>query len=167
MAGSDLDQTELMERVIKPDRIEVEKRGGYDVLVIEDSVGNQFTTLRDDLVENISGNKEEYLDQPWAILWSVTKEGYLNFHGFLQKAGENEVNNEQIDPEDFDIVKPDILGLSRTDIKITRQSAGHGASRIVSGKLASGERLSDEEIRVQLKKWSEYLKKYYRTGEWK
>jgi|GEM_PF-605393 hypothetical protein len=167
MIGSDLDQTEIMERVIKPVRIEVEKRGGYDVLVIEDSVGNQFTTLRDDLVENIFENKDEYTDQPWTILWSVTKEGYINFHGFLQKGSENEVNEEEIDPEDFEIVRPDRMGLSRTDIKITRQSAGHDASRIVSGKLASGKQLSDEEIKVELKKWSEYLKSYYRTGEWK
>lgn len=167
MPESGLDQTELMERVIKPERIEVENRGGYDVLVIEDSAGNQFTTLRDDLVEQLSENKNEYLDKPWEILWSVTKEGYINFHGFLEKAEEEEINNDEINPEDFEVVRRERLGLSQTDIRITRQSAGHDASRIVSGKLASGDRLSDDEIRSELKKWTNYLKHYYRTGEWK
>lgn len=167
MPESGLDQTELMERVVKPVRIEVETRGGYDVLVIEDSAGNQFTTLRDDLVGQVFENRDEYLDQPWEILWSVTKEGYINFHGFLEKAEEDQVNEEEIKPEDYEIVRRERLGLSRTDIKITRQSAGHDAARIVSGKLASGEHLSDEEIEAELKKWSEYIKNYYRTGEWK
>lgn len=166
MPESGLDQTELMERVIKPVRIEVENRGGYDVLVIEDSAGNQFTTLRDDLVEQISEKKNDYLNQPWEILWSVTKEGYINFHGFLEKAEGEQVNEEGINPEDFEIVRRERLGLSQTDIKITRQSAGHDAARIVSGKLASGDRLTDQEIKVELQKWSEYIKNYYRTGEW-
>lgn len=167
MPESGLDQTELMERVILPVRIEVESRGGYDVLVVEDSAGNQFTTLRDDLVEQVYENKNKYLNQPWKILWSVTKEGYVNFHGFLDEAKEEQVNEEEIDPEDFEIVRKERMGLSQTDIKITRQSAGHDAARLVSGKLASGERLSEEEIKVELKKWTEYIKKYYRTGEWK
>lgn len=167
MPESGFDQTELMERVIKPARIDVENRGGYDVLVIEDSVGNQFTTLRDDLVDQISENKDEYLNQPWEILWSVTKEGYINFHGFLQKAEEDELNEEEINPEEFEVVRRERLGLSQTDIKITRQSAGHDAARIVSGKLASGNRLTDEEVKFELKKWTEYIKNYYRTGEWK
>jgi hypothetical protein len=167
MPESELGQTELMERVIKPVRIEVENRGGYDVLVVEDSVGNQFTTLRDDLVEQISEQKEEYLNEPWEILWSVTKEGYINFHGFLEKAEAEEIDEDEINPEDFEIVRKERLGLSQTDIRITRQSAGHDASRIVSGKLASGERLSDEEIESELKKWTQYIKHYYRTGEWK
>jgi len=64
--------------------------------------------------------------------------GLHQFSWFLAEREENEVNEEEIDPEDFEIVRPDRMGLSRTDIKITRQSAGHDASRIVSGKLASG-----------------------------
>lgn len=167
MTESGLDQTELMDRVIKPVRIEVENRGGYDVLVIEDSANNRFTTLKDNLVDQVSENKNEYLNQPWEILWSITKEGYINFHGFLEIADEEQVNEEGINPEDFEVVRRERIGLSQTDIKITRQSAGHDASRIVSGKLASGDRLTDEEVKVELKKWSKYIKNYYRTGEWK
>lgn len=167
MSDSEVDQTELMERVIEPVRIEVENRGGYDVLVVEDSAGNQYTTLKDELVEQISENREEYLNQGWKILWSVTKEGYINFHGFLEKAEDQNVEAEEIKPEEFEVVRRERLGLSQTDIKITRQSAGHDAARIVSGMLASGDRLSDEEIQIELKKWTDYLKNYYRTGEWK
>lgn len=167
MSDPGIDQTELMERVIKPVRIEVENRGGYDVLVVEDSADNQFTTLKDSLVEQISENEDEYLNQPWKILWSVTKEGYINFHGFLEKTSEEYVEEDEIKPEDFEIVRRERLGLSQTDIRITRQSAGHDASRIVSGKLASGSRLTDEEIQLELKKWTDYIKHYYRTGEWK
>ena len=167
MADSESDQTELRDRIIKPVRIEVENRGGYDVLVVEDSVGNQFTTLKDNMVDKISKNKDEYLNQPWKILWSVTKEGYINFHGFLEKADEEQVEGDGINPEDFEIVRRERLGLSQTDIRITRQSAGHDAARIVSGKLASGDRLADQEIKVELKKWTDYIKNYYRSGKWK
>ena len=166
MPESEIDQTELMERVIKPVKIEVENRGGYDVLVVEDSAGNEYTTLRDDLVEEISAEKQKYLNQNWRILWSVTKRGFVNLHGFVEKVDEEPVE-EEINPEEFDIVKQERLGLSQTDIRITRQSAGHDATRIVSGKLASGERLSDEEIEQELQKWTQYIKEYYRTGEWK
>ena len=165
MPESELDQTELMERVVKIERIEIENRGGYDVLVVEDSAGNQYTTLRDDLVDEITDKKDRYLGNTWKILWSVTKEGYINFHGFLEKSDEEPVE-EEINPGDFEVVRRERLGLSQTDIRITRQSAGHDASRIVSGKLASGNRLTDEEVKVELKKWTEYLKNYYRTGEW-
>jgi len=167
MPESDFDQTELMERVVKPVRVEVENRGGYDVLVIEDSASNQFTTLKDELVDQVSKHKQEYLNTPWKILWSVTKEGYINFHGFLEKADEDNIEEEEINPEDFEIVRRERLGLSQTDIRITRQSAGHDASRIISGKLASGDRLSDREIKVELQKWTDYIKEYYRSGEWK
>ena len=167
MPESSIDQTELMERVIEPASIRVENRGGYDVLVIEDTAGNQYTTLKDELVKQISDNKDEYLNEPWSVLWSVTKEGYINFHGFLEKSGEGSVSNDKIRPEEFDVVRTERLGLSQTDIKITRQSAGHDAARIVSGRLASGEKLNDDEIKQELQKWTDYLKSYYRSGDWK
>ncbi len=163
--NDDLNESELMERVIKPTRIEVENRGGYDVLVIEDSAGNQFTTLRDDLVDEVPSNSDRYLDETWKILWSVTKEGYINFHGFQERVDEKP-EKEEIDPQDFEVVRRERLGLSQTDIRITRQSAGHDASRIVAGKLASGERMTDEEIWEEIRKWTNQFKNYYRTGEW-
>lgn len=165
MDSSEQSETDLMERVVKPERIEVENRGGYDVLVIEDSVGNQYTTLRDDLVEQVVEEKEKYLGETWKILWDITKEGYINFHGFVEQVDEDP-SEEEINPGDFDVVRRERLGLSQTDIRITRQSAGHDAARIVSGKLSSGERLSDEEIRRELRKWTDIIKEYYRTGEW-
>jgi len=161
----DRNQSDLMERTIKPERIEVENRGGYDVLVVEDSAGNEYTTLRDDLVEDVSERKDEFLGTTWTIIWSVTKEGYINFHGFMDET-EKEPNEKEIDPEDFEIVKKERFGLSDTDIRITRQSAGHDAAKIVSGKLSSGQRLSDDEIKQELQKWTSYIKEYYRTGEW-
>lgn len=167
MPESSIDQTELMERVIEPASIRVENRGGYEVLVIEDTAGNQYTTLKDELVKQISDNKDEYLNEPWSVLWSVTKEGYINFHGFLEKSDKGSVSNDKIRPEEFDVVRTERLGLSQTDIKITRQSAGHDAARIVSGRLASGEKLNDDEIKQELQKWTEYLKSYYRSGDWK
>lgn len=141
-------------RVIKPVSIELEERSGHKVLVVEDSAGNQYTTLRDDLVQEVPRNKEDYIGKTWRIKWSMTDEGFINFHGF-----EEEVDREPVEEE----IEP----TSGRDRSITRQSAGHDASRIVSGKLASGERLSDEEIARELKKWTDYLKQYYRTGEWK
>lgn len=163
--GDNPNQSSLMERTIKPERIEVENRGGYDVLVVEDSAGNEYTTLRDDLVEEVSERKEEFLGDTWTIIWSVTKEGYINFHGFMESTDE-EPNEEEINPEDFEIVKKERLDLSETDLRITRQSAGHDAARIVSGRISAGERLSDEEIKEELQKWTSYIKTYYRTGEW-
>lgn len=156
---------DVMERIIEPARIEVENRGGYDVLVVEDSAGNQFTTLRDDLVEEIPSRREKYVDETWRITWSITPEGYINFHGFDQPV-DQEPNKEEIKPEEFEVVRRERLGLSDTDIRITRQSAGHDASRIVAGKLASGQRMTEEEIKQELRKWTDHFKKYYRTGEW-
>lgn len=158
-------ETELMERIVKPERIEVENRGGHDVLVVEDSAGNQYTTLRDDLVREVPGHSDRYLDSVWKILWSVTREGYINFHGFQERVDEEPVE-EEIDPQDFEVVRRERLGLSETDIRITRQSAGHDATRIVSGKLASGDNLTDEDIKEELKRWTDYLKNYDRTGKW-
>jgi hypothetical protein len=124
------------------------------VLVVEDSAGNQYTTLRDDLVQEVPRQRDDYIGSTWRIKWSMTDEGFINFHGF-----EEEVEGDPVEEE----IEP----TSGRDRSITRQSAGHDATRIVSGKLASGERLSDEEIARELKKWTDYLKQYYRTGEWR
>ncbi|MFB6190777.1 MAG: hypothetical protein ABEJ91_04370 [Candidatus Nanohaloarchaea archaeon] len=144
----------LRSRVIKPVSIEVEERSGHKVLVVEDSAGNQYTTLRDDLVQEVPRDREEYVGSTWKINWSMTDEGFINFHGF-----EEEVDEEPVEKE----IEP----TSGRDRSITRQSAGHDASRIVSGKLASGKDLDDREIARELKKWTDYLKHYYRSGEWK
>lgn len=144
----------LRSRVIKPVSIEVEERSGHKVLVVEDSAGNQYTTLRDDLVQEVPSQSNEYIGSKWRIKWSMTDEGFINFHGF----------EEQVDAEP---VEEEIEQTSGRDRSITRQSAGHDASRIVSGKLASGDRLNDEEIARELKKWTDFLKRYYRTGEWR
>ncbi|MFB6144499.1 MAG: hypothetical protein ABEJ98_04270 [Candidatus Nanohaloarchaea archaeon] len=141
-------------RVIKPVSIEVEERSGHEVLIVEDSAGNQYTTLRDDLVHEVPRDRDDYIGSTWRIKWSMTDEGFINFHGF----------EERVDAEP---VEEEIERTSGRDRSITRQSAGHDASRIVSGKLASGKDLSDEEIARELKKWTDYLKQYYRTGEWK
>lgn len=145
---------QVKSRIIEPVSIQIEERSGYEVLVVEDSAGNQYTTLRDGLVEEIPEEKEKYLGSPWRIKWSLTEEGFLNFHGFEERV-DGEPSQEKIDKT------------SSRDRSITRQSAGHDAARIVSGKLASGERLSDEDIARELKKWTDYIKRYYRTGEWK
>jgi len=159
------DGTDIMERPIKVSNIEVENRGGYDVLVVEDSAGNQYTTLRDELVDEIPPKEERYLEGVWNILWNVTREGYINFHGFSGETDQEAVE-EDINPEEFEVVRRERLGLSDTDIRITRQSAGHDAARIVGGKLSSGERMNDDEILEELKKWTNTIKAYYRTGEW-
>lgn len=155
------DQPEVQERLIKPVSIEVENRGGYDVLVVKDSAGNQYTTLRDDLVEDVPENKQKYLNKTWKIGWSRTEEGFTNFHGFKEQVEEEQPNEQEIGEQEVEGTP-----MTETDIRITRQSAGHGATRIVSGKLSSGERMSDEEIARELRKWTDYLKQYYRTGEW-
>ncbi len=161
MEDSSTAEADVRERVIKPVSIEVEERGGYDVLVVRDSAGNQYTTLRDDLVEEVPEEKEKYLNSTWRILWSMTDEGFTNFHGFQEEVDE-EPNEEEIGDQETEGVP-----LTETDIRITRQSAGHDASRIVAGKLSSGERLSDEDIARELRKWTDYLKEYYRTGDWR
>ncbi len=154
----DQEKSQLRERIIEPVSIKVEDRSGYDVLVVEDSAGNRYTTLEDDLVEEVPRDREKYLNESWRILWSKTAEGFTNFHGFQEKVDE--------EPEREEIASPETEYLDETDIRITRQSAGHGATRIVQGKLASGERMSGEEIEEELEKWTDYLKNYYRTGTW-
>ncbi|MFB6147567.1 MAG: hypothetical protein ABEJ66_01655 [Candidatus Nanohaloarchaea archaeon] len=144
-------------RIIEPVSIEVEDRSGHEVLVVEDSAGNQYTTLRDDLVEEVPPEKSQYVGSTWKIRWSLTEEGFINFHGFVEQV-DGEPNEEEIGAGER---------LTATDVRITRQSAGHDAARIVSGKLSSGERMSDEDIARELRKWTGYLKEYYRTGEWR
>lgn len=166
MQDSGSNGRQLRERIIQVKDIRVEDRGGYDVLVVEDSVGNQYTTLRDEFVEQVPDDEEKYIGNNWKMLWNITKEGYINFHGFLERMYDEEPVEEEIVPENYEIVKRERLGLSDTDIRITRQSAGHGASRIVAGKLASGERLSNDEILEEMVHWTDRIKTYYRTGEW-
>ncbi|MFB6191344.1 MAG: hypothetical protein ABEJ64_02860 [Candidatus Nanohaloarchaea archaeon] len=150
-------EEEVRNRVIEPVSIEVEERSGHEVLVVEDSAGNRYTTLRDDLVREVPANRDKYIGRTWKIKWSLTDEGFVNFHGFV----------EEVDGEPDETKIDDSRPLSETDVRITRQSAGHDAARIVSGRLASGERLGDEDIARELRKWTDYLKEYYRTGEWR
>ncbi|MFB6203949.1 MAG: hypothetical protein ABEK01_05655 [Candidatus Nanohaloarchaea archaeon] len=159
-------RSEIMERAVEVKDIEVEERGGFEVLVVEDSSGNRYSTLRDSFVENIPEKKDRYIGETWELRWSITAEGFLNFHGFGERTDREPVE-EKIDPDDYEIVRRKKSGLDERDLRITRQSAGHDAARIVSGMISSGDRaLSEQEIKHELKKWSEYFQRYYRSGEW-
>jgi len=164
-------ESDLQERVIKVEEVGVEERGGYDILVVEDSAGNQYTTFNDNFMQEIPDKKQRYESSVWEILFTVTDEGYINFHGFTESSEEDPVE-EEIDPAEFN----ENYGEKKDerDNQITRQSAVHDATRIVGSMIASEDNYitgkegpaTKAEVKEEIKSWTEYFKTHHRTGEW-
>ena len=70
--------------------VRIEQRSGTDILVVEDGNENQFTTPNPYLVNRFGDLSEEqedrYIGELWNIAFTVTKDGYRDFEGFLSKS---------------------------------------------------------------------------------
>ena len=172
-------ESDLYERAIKVVDVGIENRGGYEMLVVRDSAGNQYTSFNDNFMEELPSEKPKYVGNTWEILFTVTEDGYVNFKGFTEPIDEDPVE-EEIDPAEFNegyeenSEQEEKVGSER-DNQITRQSAVHDATRIVGSMIASdGTYISkDEDIRPakqdikdEIKEWTEFFKTHHRTGEW-
>lgn len=162
-------ESDLLERIVKIEEISTEVRGGHDVLVVKDSAGNEYSTIDSQKHKEYTEESDEYEGEVCKILFSITRQGYLNFYHVLEKVDENPVE-EEIDPDEYEITQE----LDDTDRRITRQSAGHDASRIVQGMIESskdffGDPRSDEferQVKDEIQNWTNFFKRYYRTGDW-
>jgi len=164
-------ESDLHKRVIEVKDVAVENRGGYDILVVKDSAGNEYTSFNDNFQEEIPAEKKKYVGSVWEILFTVSDDGYVNFQGFTQPSDEEPVE-EEIKPEDYNGEYSD--SKDERDRQITRQSAVHDATRIVGSMIASEDnyitgkdrRVSKEEVKEEIQSWTEFFKTHHRTGEW-
>lgn len=162
-------ESDLIERTIKVENLTTKTRGGHEALIVEDSAGNKYSTINEDVREEAIDDKGKYVGKAWDILFTVTREGFLNFYYFLEESSVEPIEDE-IDPADYEVTQ----GLDERGKRITRQSAGHDAARIVQGMIESNTRYFShpdtgsfkEEVKDELQEWSEFFKKQYRTGEW-
>ena len=164
-------ESDLQERTIKVEDVGVENRGGYDILVVEDSAGNEYTTFNDNFKQEIPDKKDKYVGSVWEILFTVTDDGYINFYGFTQTSDDDPVEKE-IDAAEFNESYQEKQ--DERDNQITRQSAVHDATRIVGSMIASDDNyitgkdgpVPKEEVKEEIESWTEYFKSHHRTGEW-
>jgi len=160
--------------VIEIDEIEETQLGDSEAVQVKDTAGNEFTTFFDDEKKMLFEEKDRLIGEVCDIGFTVYKGQYLSFHS---------VGSPEIDHDEEDVVREEIsieelVGkdghLSPTDRQITRQSAGHAASRIIQGMLEGGyfrkSRGGKEDLREEIEEeaehWTEFFKTHHRTGEW-
>jgi hypothetical protein len=165
----------VFHRVIEIDEIEETQLGNSEAVQVRDTAGNEFTTFLDDAKTMLLEEKERYVGQICEIGFTVYEGKYLSFHSI----GSPEVDHDQKDVLTEEVDIEELVGkdaqISPTDRQITRQSAGHAASRIVQGMLEGGyiRRTRGgrddmrEEIEEELEYWTEFIKQHHQTGEWR
>lgn len=166
MADNGVDRDEAVEvktRVIEPEDIYTETRG-HDtrILVVEDHLGQEFSDLAHNHLK-VETEKQEYIGKRVELRYSVSREGYLNFEGFG-------------DFTDEPLAENPVLELSNRDLSITRQSAVHDATRLVEGMIANGRfkaakgrggnEAYREEIKEEVKYWTDFFAAHHRNGKW-
>jgi hypothetical protein len=159
----DIDRDEAIEiktRVVEPEEIYTETRGqGSRILVVEDHMGQEFTDFAHNHTK-VEADKQDYLGETVELRYSVNRDGFLNFEGFG-------------DFTDEPVADEPVLELSNRDLSITRQSAAHDATRIVAAQIEASaandtlnQGMSEEAIKRDLQKWTDYFKTYHRNGNW-
>lgn len=155
-------ESDLQKRVVKPERIEIEERGGYEILVVENHIGTEYTTFNDNFMQEVPAEKEKYLEKKWELLFTVTDKGYINFHGFTQPVPDADLPEEEVDPAEYN------QEFGSRQERIAWQNAQQHASRIVAAVIGKTEKdeLSQERIKDWLDYWTKQFYHHAENREW-